>query len=88
MTTLETGRDPLEECEEELGNVREKLETLPTIEQAKGILIGREGYSDDEAFDVLRSASMRQNRKLRDIAADLIRNTRERARNRGQRPPG
>ena len=54
MATLEAGRNELEECQDQLGNLREKLETLPRIEQAKGILISREGYSDEEAFDVLR----------------------------------
>lgn len=85
MSALETGADDLQECQDELGNLREKVATLPTIEQAKGILIGQEGYSDEEAFDVLKSASMRENRKLRDIAADLVRSARARARD-GRRP--
>ena len=42
------------------------------IEQAKGILIAREGMSPDEAFDVLVRASQRENRKLRDIARDIV----------------
>ena len=83
--SLEARRMQLEECEEELDNLRGKLATLPEIEQAKGILISRAGYSDDEAFDVLRDASMRQNRKLRDIAADLVRTARDRARDRQDR---
>ncbi|MEY2474790.1 MAG: hypothetical protein QOG87_105 [Actinomycetota bacterium] len=85
MATLEASSNELEECQDELGNLREKLDTLPSIEQAKGILMSREGYSDDEAFDVLRTASMRQNRKLRDIAADLVRNARQRAHDRRNR---
>jgi AmiR/NasT family two-component response regulator len=85
MATLEAGQNELEECQDQLGNLQEKLDTLPSIEQAKGILIGREGYSDDEAFEVLRTASMRQNRKLRDIAADMVRNARQRARDRRHR---
>ena len=82
MSALETGADELQECQDALGNLREKMTTLPTIEQAKGILIGEEGYSDDEAFDVLKTASMRENRKLRDIAAEYVRNARSRARDR------
>ena len=85
MATLEAQPDQLEECEEELGNLREKIVSLPSIEQAKGILISREGYSDEEAFEVLRTASMRENRKLRDIAADLVRGARSRARDRRHR---
>jgi AmiR/NasT family two-component response regulator len=85
MPSLDAGRSELEECEEQLDNLRSKLETLPEIEQAKGILISRAGYSDDEAFGVLRDASMRQNRKLRDIAADLVRSARHRARDQRER---
>ncbi|HUP86508.1 MAG TPA: GAF and ANTAR domain-containing protein [Acidimicrobiales bacterium] len=47
------------------------LETRVVIEQAKGILIAQ-GRTGDDAFDVLRKASQRENRKLRDIAADLV----------------
>jgi AmiR/NasT family two-component response regulator len=82
MSALETGADDLEQCQEELGNLREKMVSLPSIEQAKGILISEEGYSDDEAFDVLKTASMRENRKLRDIAVDLVGGARRRARER------
>lgn len=48
------------------------LETRGVIERAKGVLIGRQGCSGDEAFDILRRASQRTNRKLRDVAADLV----------------
>jgi AmiR/NasT family two-component response regulator len=82
MSSVGAGRMELEECQEQLDNLRGKLQTLPDIEQAKGILIGREGYSDDEAFAALRDASMRQNRKVRDIAADVVRSARDRARDR------
>ena len=87
MSALESSSNDLEECQEELGNLREKMVSLPSIEQAKGILISEQGYSDDEAFDVLKTASMRENRKLRDIAAELVGGARRRARDR-RRPPG
>jgi AmiR/NasT family two-component response regulator len=80
MASLDAKVDELQECQEQLGNLRTKLESLPAIEQAKGILISEEGYSDDEAFDVLRTASMRENRKLRDLAGDLVNKARTRAR--------
>lgn len=44
-----------------------------TIEQAKGILMARTPMSPDEAFDLLRKASQRENRKLRDIADEIVR---------------
>jgi PAS domain S-box-containing protein len=42
------------------------------IEQAKGILMAREGIDADAAFDVLRRASQRTNRKLREIALEIV----------------
>ena len=39
-----------------------RLETMPVIEQAKGILMAQSRCgSDDEAFDLLRRASQRSN---------------------------
>jgi AmiR/NasT family two-component response regulator len=45
------------------------------IEQAKGGLMDQSGLSPDEAFSVL----VRENRKLREIAADLMARARDRA---------
>jgi GAF domain-containing protein len=42
------------------------------IEQAKGILMARHRCDADEAFERLRRLSNETNRKLRDVAADLI----------------
>ncbi|MGH9278586.1 MAG: ANTAR domain-containing protein, partial [Acidimicrobiales bacterium] len=53
-------------------HLQRALESRGVIEQAKGVLIGRQGCSDEEAFDILRRASQRMNRKLRDVAADLV----------------
>lgn len=55
--------------------LQEALETRDLIGQAKGILMAREGIDADAAFDVLRRASQRSNRKLRDIAAEIVRPT-------------
>lgn len=54
------------------------LETRDHIGQAKGILMERESCSAEAAFDILRRASQRTNRKLRDVAEDLIRSVTER----------
>jgi len=48
------------------------LETRPVIDQAKGILMRDRACTADEAFDLLVAASQRSNRKLRDIARDLV----------------
>jgi GAF domain-containing protein len=42
------------------------------IEQAKGIIIGSTGASPDAAFEVLVQQSQHENRKLRDVALDLV----------------
>jgi len=54
------------------GHLQRALESRGVIEQAKGVLIARQGCTDEQAFDILRRASQRLNRKLRDVAADLV----------------
>ena len=66
--------------EDELRHLRAKVESLPAIEQAKGVLIAQEGCSDERAFDILRRASQRENRKVREIAAEVVDGARRRAR--------
>ena len=55
------------------------LSTRVVIELAKGCLIAG-GRTGDEAFDLLRSVSQRTNRKLHDVAADLVAAAEARAR--------
>lgn len=52
--------------------LRRALDSRAVIEQAKGILMASRGLNADQAFDVLVSASQRENRKLRDIALNLV----------------
>jgi AmiR/NasT family two-component response regulator len=42
------------------------------IEQAKGVLMAQRRLSAEAAFEVLREASQRYNRKLRDIASGIV----------------
>jgi AmiR/NasT family two-component response regulator len=42
------------------------------IGEAKGIIMERQSCTRDEAFDILRRASQRENRKLRDLAEELV----------------
>jgi hypothetical protein len=53
-------------------HLRLALESRAEIEQAKGIIMAASGCSADEAFDMLRQQSQAENRKLRDIAAELV----------------
>jgi transcriptional regulator with GAF, ATPase, and Fis domain len=50
----------------------EALEHRDMIGQAKGIVMAQSSVSSDEAFDVLRRASQRVNRKLYDIAREVV----------------
>ncbi|WP_448627123.1 ANTAR domain-containing protein [Geodermatophilus sp. URMC 64] len=53
-------------------NLQRALESRGVIDQAKGILMGRHGITAEAAFDMLSKQSQLTNRKLRDIAADLV----------------
>ena len=44
----------------------------PVIEQAKQSLADQYGITPGEAFEILRELSSRSNRKLRNVAADLL----------------
>jgi len=50
------------------------LESRAVIEQAKGIIIGARRCSPDAAFDLLVKQSQFENRKLREIAREVVRN--------------
>ncbi len=51
----------------------EALSSRAEIEQAKGILMARNGIDADSAFAQLRDQSMYENRKLRVIAEEIVR---------------
>ena len=51
-----------------------RLDSMPVIEQAKGIIMAQSGWSEGHAFDA-RRASQRENVRVRDLAARLVANT-------------
>ena len=53
-------------------NLRRKLQTQGTIEQAKGILMGCYGVSADDAFDMLSRTSQDSNTKLHQVAQTIV----------------
>jgi GAF domain-containing protein len=57
---------------ERADQLQEAMASRATIEQAKGIIMDRRGCTPDDAFAVLREASTRSNRKLRDIARVVV----------------
>jgi GAF domain-containing protein len=48
------------------------MQSRSVIDQALGIIMARQRCTSEEAFAVLRAASQSRNRKVADIAADLI----------------
>lgn len=56
----------------EAEHLAKALESRGIIERAKGILIEREGCSSDEAFQMLVRASQTLNRKLRNVAEEVV----------------
>lgn len=60
-----------------IDSLRCALETRDRISTAKGVLMGRDGISEDDAFAMLRRASQHENVKLRDIADRIVAQRRE-----------
>ncbi|MEO5839455.1 MAG: ANTAR domain-containing protein [Acidimicrobiales bacterium] len=52
--------------------LNEALASRSVIDQARGVLIERMGGTADEAIDTLKKRSQRENRKLRDIATEMV----------------
>lgn len=57
---------------QELADVRSELEDRKLVDRAKGILMKTRGIGEAEAYALLRSTAMNQNRKLVEIAQSLI----------------
>lgn len=52
--------------------LEQALASRSVIDQALGVLMGQQRCSADEAFALLRARSQNSNRKLRDVAGELI----------------
>ena len=55
-----------------LARLQAKLDTMPVIEQAKGILMAQNRCGPQEAFDLLRRASQRANVKVIVLATQIV----------------
>lgn len=62
----------LTEVEQELEGLRVAMATRAVIEQAKGMLMLREGCDADAAFAMLVDLSQRGHRKLVDVARTIV----------------
>jgi GAF domain-containing protein len=65
---------------EQARNMGLAMQSRAVIEQAKGVLMAQRHVEADQAFEMLREASQRSNRKLRDIAAGVVESTQQRPR--------
>jgi AmiR/NasT family two-component response regulator len=70
--TARARHDELSELREEAESLGEALAARKAIERAKGLLMEKEGLSEDEAFARLRKASQVSGRPLKVVAEALI----------------
>jgi AmiR/NasT family two-component response regulator len=57
---------------QEIANLKRALETSRQIGAAIGVIMASHKVTDVQAFDLLAKESQTTNRKLRDIAADVV----------------
>jgi GAF domain-containing protein len=62
---------------EQARNMRLAMESRAAIEQAKGVLMAQRHVDAEADFEILREASQRYNRKLRDIATGIVESTQQ-----------
>jgi hypothetical protein len=64
------GQDLMQQSEH--ARLLARLESMPVIEQAKGIIMAQSQCGDAQAFALLRRASQRSNVPVRDLAAQIV----------------
>ena len=69
---LVAARAALAAAEHEIEVLQQALPSNRTIGTAVGVLMANRRITEQRAFDLLRDASMRSNRKLRHIAAEVV----------------
>lgn len=57
---------------DELQRTRNELEERKVVDRAKGILMQRRGIAEPEAYAMLRSTAMNENRRIADVAQSII----------------
>lgn len=72
IALLQQQSQQLAEMENELSETKKSLAERKRIERAKGLLMSKLGLSEMEAYKMLRNTAMEQNRKLIDIAENII----------------
>lgn len=64
--------DEFQGLKTELAAATEKLTERKLVERAKGILMKKRGMSEDEAYNSLRKLAMDRNKRLAEVAQQLI----------------
>ncbi len=75
LPAIETARArhaELQEVRAESSDLRDALAARKVIERAKGLLMERDGLTEQEAFSRMRRASQQTGRSLRDIAEAMV----------------
>jgi AmiR/NasT family two-component response regulator len=73
MNGFEDGRPQRERLRySALARLQARLDTMPVIEQAKGILMAQNRCGPEEAYELLRRASQRANVKVSVLAAQIV----------------
>jgi response regulator NasT len=70
--TARARHDELQALREEAESLQEALAARKVIERAKGLLMAKEGLTEDEAFSRLRRASQASQRPLKVIAEAVV----------------
>jgi hypothetical protein len=68
---------------QELETIRRALETRDLIGQAKGVIMASMGCSPDESFMLIVKQSQHENRKVTDVAAEIVQRATSRRRQAG-----
>jgi response regulator NasT len=75
IPALEVARARFQEkrfLEQQVKNLQERLETRRLVEQAKGLLMVKQGLKEAEAFRLIQKSSMESRRPIKEIALEII----------------
>jgi response regulator NasT len=62
----------IEALSKEVDSLKENIEARKIIEKAKGILMKRDGLTEDQAFKQIHFQARNENRKMREIAETIL----------------
>lgn len=72
INVLQAQSQQIAKIENELSETKKALAERKQIERAKGLIMAKMGITELEAYKVLRTSAMEQNRKIIDIAENIL----------------